>query len=175
MPKSIAAAALLIVLLVAAANSDVASANYSVTQNVRAISPTGVTVQGSYESSYRARRAQYIRLGVSSPTRLNLGCMQGYLDFQFQLRSSQGAALLPHAATLQNPPIDSTSVVEIAPRRDPGQPCQWYKFSRGFVVGISKLFPDLAPGDYTLSVTFAPRDGEVPSTALPPMRFVITP
>jgi hypothetical protein len=173
MPGSVSAGVLLLALAVASSGVRVQASNVAMNE-VRGTSSTGVNVEGTYEPSYRNHSVQNIKLRVSSTKQLNLGCMQGYLDFHYQLQDAQGHMLAPRAETLQNPPVDSITI-EIPPRHEAGRPCTWYKYSRGFVVGIDLLYPNLAPGDYTLAVTFAPRDGEVPPTPLPPMRFLITP
>jgi hypothetical protein len=88
-----------------------------------------------------------------------VGCLSAYRDLRYELKDSANRVIPLNSHTLQNPPYDGPRMLEPVVANAKPRDCsynapagKWY--TEAF---LSALYPNLQPGRYTLSITFAPR------------------
>lgn len=87
-----------------------------------------------------------------------LACLSAYRDFQYVLRNSSEQLIPVDQRTLAHPPSELKSVTVRSVDNNHTENCASYKTHEwgGFAI-LSKLYPNLPNGNYTLQVRFAPR------------------
>lgn len=111
-------------------------------------------------------RFNWIAIGVRFESSSFVSCLSVYKDLRYKLRDEEGTVVPISQETLNSPPFEGATAnhVTTAKRQDhqndgcapqPGMPGVKVIVGRTF---LSDLYPHLAPGKYTLHITFAPRD-----------------
>ena len=95
-----------------------------------------------------------------------VGCLSAYRDARYELRNSRKQIVPVDQQTLAHPPYDGPSVVEpVSMRFSDRTKCSapngvWLTRAK-----ISALYPNLAPGAYSLKITLVPRGSVAPAAA----------
>jgi len=111
----------------------------------------------------------YVTFRSSEPAIHPAGCISVYRDFQYTLIDANGRLVPIDQAILAHPPFEhpliSLSSSDIGRPYDCRRSGVQQSDARTF---LSKLYPKLAPGNYTLRVMFAPRGltSHVPLTSM---------
>lgn len=129
-----------------------------------------------YRASYERSRPQPLLVSVSLKSPAPLECMN-YKDFQFDLRNQAGVLIPNSPQTMDAGGQPLPPIVRVMPRAVPGMerpPCVYgTQLDARFNFRLDELYPNLVPGAYTLAITFRSRDGSVPVTTLPAVKFQI--
>lgn len=127
---------------------------------------------------FESGQHRYVEIYLLSSRPAKFGCMD-YADFRFQLVDQSGRLINSTAPTRLSGAAKPPMVGRASPAYSPGNvpPC-WpsgdsLRSAGGFRFSLDSLYPNLAPGTYTLVITFAPRDRSEPITLLPSISFQI--
>lgn len=125
-----------------------------------------------YEKSYRAGDAQPVLVHIQLQVPAQLYCMSS-IDFSYKLQNANGEEIRAHVRPGSGQAL--VPVPEIArPNGKGGYDCPyWPRRDATFPLSMDEVFPSLAPGHYTLTITLHPRDGSVPTTTLPSVTFSV--
>lgn len=126
---------------------------------------TGVAIRVKYppDVTYKTNVGNELDISVKSKNGANLSCLQGYLDFRYRLEDAAGTIVPFDHSVLLKPPMDHTI---FDPREGTPRWCEVVRTENRFLVKLSALYPQLKAGDYTLDITFAPRNRSLSGVAL---------
>jgi hypothetical protein len=116
-------------------------------------------VAASVSLRQTAREEVQVIVDFESPT-YPVACLSPYRDLHFVLRDSQGRLVKINTQTLHQPPAEGYGTFNHVRSANAGKPynCSNDKTKKQTTwVRLSQLYPNLSPGTYSLTITFAPQ------------------